>query len=195
MWASVESLGKDGFEAVLNEYRESQPVGQKEHRRETDVLVGSLSPQKLYGTPVGKMFFQGAPRLARAGVAIPGLQSGDRERIVVEAYPGVLARTVTKDSYKHDTRKKQTAGQCDARRQIVDALTSGALAALYGVVVSVEDPELVEDPSGDSLDALLCAVQAAWAWRNRKRLFESRRIDPLEGWIADPSAMQGLAAG
>ena len=187
----ADSLGKEGFEAALNAYRESQPVGQKEHRRGTDVLVGSLSPQKLYRTPVGKMFFQGAPRLAKAGVAIPGLQSGDGARTVVEAYPGVLARTVTKDGYKHDSPKKQTPVQRDARRRIVDALTGGALAALYGVVVAADDPDLVEDPSGDSLGALLCAVQAAWAWRNRQRLFGNRRIDPLEGWIADPRAAQG----
>ena len=28
----------------------------KEHRRQTDIAVGSVSPQKLYGVPVGLMF-------------------------------------------------------------------------------------------------------------------------------------------
>ena len=62
------------------------------NRRATDIAASSISPQKLYGVPVGLMFFEGAPRLMRLGVTIPGLQSGDPERIVVEAYPGVLAR-------------------------------------------------------------------------------------------------------
>jgi hypothetical protein len=38
------------------------------------------------------MFFEGPPRLLDAGVTIPYVQVGDPRRIVVEAYPGVLAR-------------------------------------------------------------------------------------------------------
>lgn len=184
-------LGKEGFEAALNAYRKRQPVGQKEHRRRTDELAGSLSPQKLYGTPVGKMFFQGAPRLQQAGVSVPGLQQGDRLRVVVEGYPGVLACSVTKAGYKHDRAKKQTIAQRDARHGILRALTSGRLAARYGVTVAGDDPELVDDPTGDTLDALLCAVQAAWAWRNRARLFGNPRIDRFEGWITDPGGVPG----
>ena len=37
-------------------------------------------------------------------------------------------------------------------------VTSGALANRYGMTVVADDPELVDDPTGDSLDALLCAV-------------------------------------
>ena len=92
----AENLGKERFEAVLNRYRKCQPDGQKEHRRKTDVRARSLSPQKLYGTPVGKMFFQGAPRLLDPGVEVPGLQAGDPDRVVVEAYPGFLRALVTK---------------------------------------------------------------------------------------------------
>ena len=91
------------------------------------------------------------------------------------------AHAVTKDGYKHDSPKKQTGSQRDARRRILNALTSGGLAAWYGVGVAADDPELVEDPTGDSLDALLCAAQAAWAWRNCARLFGNRRIDPWKG--------------
>ena len=98
-------------------------------------------------------------------------------------------RSVTKDGCKHDDPKRQTAAHRDARRRILQALTGGALAARYGIDVAPDDPELVEDPTGDSLDALLCAVQAAWAWRNRTRIFSSPRIDPTEGWIADPQAV------
>ena len=182
----AESLGKIGFEAVLNTYRRNQPDGEKEHRRATDVRAGSISPQKLFFPPVGKMFFQGAPRLVAAGVEVPGLRRGDPARTVVEAYPGVLARSVTKEGYKHDKPGSQTAKQRHARIRILRALTSGDLAARYGVTVVADDPELIDDPTGDSLDALLCAVQAAWAWRNRERLFASPRVDPREGWIADP---------
>ena len=67
----ADGLGKAGFEAILNAYRKAQPEGAKEHRRRTDIIAGALSPQKLYFIPVGKMFFQGAPRLLHAGVEIP----------------------------------------------------------------------------------------------------------------------------
>lgn len=63
-----------------------------EHRRQIDKQARSISPQKLYGVPVGKMFFEGAPRLVDAGVSVPGLLRGDPGRVVVEAYTGVLAR-------------------------------------------------------------------------------------------------------
>jgi hypothetical protein len=37
------------------------------------------------------------------------------------------------------------------------------------------------------LDALVCAIQAAWAWTRRDHGFGlPEHVDPLEGWIADP---------
>jgi hypothetical protein len=48
---------------------------------------------------------------------------------------------------------------------------------------------LVEDGSGDRLDAVLAALQAAWCWRRRARNFGlPRAVDPLEGWIATARA-------
>lgn len=89
----AKDLGRQGFRNALDHYRAGRRPGDKEHRRVTDIAAGSISPQKLFGTPVGLMFFEGAPRLLEAGVTIPGLQQGDPDRIVVEAYPGVLARS------------------------------------------------------------------------------------------------------
>lgn len=187
----VGQFQKAAFEEALTKYRNGQPKGKKEHRRKTDVLAGSISPQKLHGVPVGKMFYQGAPRLLKSGVTVPRLVHGDPDRIVVEAYPGVLARRVTKCSYKNDTKKKQTCAQRSKRHEILEALTSGSLSACYGVTVrGTNHPALVGDPTGDRLDALLCAVQAAWAWKNRSNLFEvSGAVEPQEGWIADPGAV------
>jgi hypothetical protein len=180
-------LGRDGFRAALDAYRAARAPGDKEHRRATDRATGAISPQKLYGTPVGLMFFEGAPRLRKAGVRIPGLQDGDPERIVVEAYPGVLARRfIGKQSYKQDTRSKQTAEQDQARRRLLGLILGGETRSIYGLTVEA-DPCLAEDPSGDRLDALLCAIQAAWAWTERTNGFGMPdAIDALEGAIADP---------
>jgi hypothetical protein len=190
----ARSLGREGFREALNSYRQPRPNGDKEHRRQTDIAAGSISPQKLYGVPVGLMFFEGAPLLAESGVTIPHLQAGDPSRVVVEAYPGVLARGIlNRRSYKNDTRKKQTSEQCAARYDLLKGLYEGAVEDLYGIKVEASD-RLCENPSGDDIDALLCAVQAAWAWRNRAKSYGAPSyVDPLEGWIADPSLLLALS--
>lgn len=181
------SLARNGFVDTLNEYRSTREPGDKEHRRETDKRAGSISPQKLYGVPVAKMFFEGAPRLIEAGSTVPGLQEGDPNRIVVEAYPGVLARyLIGKTSYKHDAAAKQTPTLHDARMEIMRAIQGGALETHYGISVTAPS-SLADDPTGDRLDAMLCAIQAAWAWTKRKEKFgEPEHTDHMEGWIADP---------
>jgi len=180
-------LGKDGFRAALEAYKGDRPAGDKEHRRVTDVAAGSISPQKLYGVPVALMFFEGAPRLLASGATIPHVREGDSDRVVIEAYPGALARQIVeRRSYKTDNRAKQTAEQGDARRAIFDRLTSGTLRDCLGFSIEA-DPSLCDDPGGDALDALLCAVQAAWAWNRRAHGYGAPSpVDPLEGWIANP---------
>jgi hypothetical protein len=133
------------------------------------------------------MFFEGAPRLIKAEVTVPGLQVGDPDRIVVEAYPGFMARNlVGRRSYKNDTKNKQTPALHQARLDIFEALKGDDVTSVYGIEVTAPS-SLVDDPSADHLDALLCAVQAAWSWNQRNNRFgEPPGSDPLEGWIADP---------
>ena len=195
------TLSRPAFRAALDAYRAPRPAGDREHRRATDVAARSISPQKLYGVPVALMFHEGAPRLRAAGVTVPGLQTGDPRRVVVEAYPGVLARRlIGRRSYKNDTKAKQTREQRDARRDLLEALAGPALRGTHGIALALPGAEpaagrgapfgasLIEDPTADRLDALLCAVQAAWAWTRRSHAFgEPPDTDPLEGWIAEPT--------
>lgn len=180
-------LGPEGFREALEAYRRDRADGDKEHRRATDVAAGSISPQKLYGVPVALMFFEGALRLIRAGVTIPHMRAGDPDRVVVETYPGVLARQIIeRRSYKNDATAKQTRDLLEARHDLFKGLCEGALREQLGFEVSA-DPRLCDDPGGDQLDALLCAVQAGWAWQNRANGYGApATVDPLEGWIADP---------
>ncbi len=184
----AQSLKRNGFRNALNAYRQNRVKGDKEHRRQTDIAAGSISPQKLYGVPVGLMFFEGAPRLVKSAVTIPHLQDGDPDRIVIEAYPGVLARQIiNRRSYKQDTKKKQTTEQAKARRDLMTGLRGGYLREHYGIEIEAPD-SLCEDPSGDHIDSLLCAIQAAWAWQRRACGYGApSSIDSLEGWIADPT--------
>lgn len=184
--AAAARLDRAGFRHLLEHYKAPRPAGDKEHRRVTDERAGAISPQKLYGVPVALMFYEGARRLLAAGVTVPGLRQGDPGRIVVEGYPGIVARSlIGRRSYKSDDRARQNAAQLQARRDLLRRLEEQA-PARYGL--TVEAPEDVcDDPGADRLDALLCAVQAAWAWRQRDRHFGAPiDLDRVEGWIADP---------
>jgi hypothetical protein len=191
----AHGLGRVGFRNALDAYRAQRPKGDREHRRATDVAAGAISPQKLYGVPVGMMFFEGAPRLIQAGVTIPRLQLGDQSRIVVEAYPGVLARRhIGTRSYKNDGKAKQTELHLSARYELFSRITSGSCLKDYGLSIEATDT-LAFDPTGDSIDALLCAIQAGWSWSLRDSGFGApNEVDPLEGWIADPNASRSYGS-
>jgi hypothetical protein len=189
--AHADSLGRQGFCDELKAYKESRLKGDKEHRRAVDTLAGGVSPQKLFGVPVGLMYFEGAPRLLRSPATIPHLKEGDPLRVIVESYPGVVVRNLTGNNggYKNDNRHRQTTAQSTKRRKIIECLSVAENP--YGFAVHGADG-VADDPTGDRLDALLCAVQAAWAWQRRDQGFGApKNPDPLEGWIADPTVARG----
>ena len=183
----VGLLERYRFREILDGYKEYRQKGDKEHLRLADIAAGSISPQKQYGVPVAMMFFEGAPRLLKSGVSVPGVLKGNPNRNVVEAYPGVLAkRLIPRRPYKADVSKKQTPKQLEARIDLFDKLINGACLEDYGFAIEAKAGICI-DPSGDQLDTLLCAMQAAWAWSKREDAFGApRELDPLEGWIADP---------
>lgn len=137
------------------------------------------------------MLFEGVPRLRRAGLDLPGLCAGDAARVAVEAYPGMLARRlIGRRSYKSDDRGRATAARAAARQDILDLVRAGALRTEYGLTVEAPD-WLAQAPDGDGLDALLGAVQAAWAWQSvLPQGAGPAGIDALEGWIADPQCVR-----
>ena len=160
-----------------------------------DKEAGAISPQKLYGVPVGLMFYEGAPRLLECPASILPVRPNDDPRVVVEAYPGLAARRWSGgESYKNDTRAKQTAAQRAVRERIVEALTSVRCRDAYGLTLRIDADQarrLVEDPGADLLDAQICAVQAAWAWSRRASGYGIRPdADRLEGAIADPGLLE-----
>ncbi|MEO8144570.1 MAG: DUF429 domain-containing protein [Betaproteobacteria bacterium] len=170
------NLSRSEWRGILDGYRATRPVGGKYAHRATDHPAGSSSPMKLVNPPVALMFHEGAPRLAESGVHIPGLATGDRSRIALEAYPGLFARSITRESYKNDSPSKQTLARATARQAIASALPVAMPKRLR--------QDLVDDATGDSLDAVICAVQATWGWQRRRRNFGlPARTDPVEGWI------------
>jgi len=183
--AHCRAHGREEFRAALDRYREGRPVGKRYAHRATDQPARSHSPLKLVNPPVGLMFLEGAPRLLDAGVAIPGLHAGDPQRVALEAYPGFSARQMVKASYKNDAPAKQTPGRKQARASLLRSLQTRGNP--FGFVLAGPQQllrSLVDDGSGDRLDAVLCAMQAAWAYQRRDVNYGlPQEIDPIEGWI------------
>jgi hypothetical protein len=186
----VSLYSKQAFVDLLESYKKYRRTGDKEHRRRIDELAKSISPQKLYGVPVGKMFYEGAKRLLRSPASIVPFRVADPQRVIMESYPALVARRVIgKEAYKHDQVSRQTGEHEDARTRIVAALMSGLVTADYGINVRIDSQydALVTDASGDMLDAMLCALQAAWGYQNRDRDYGvPAGVDRAEGWIVDP---------
>ena len=73
------------------------------------------------------------------------------------------------------------------------ALGADRIGVVYGLQVEVPDAvvsELADDAGAAALNAVLCAVQASWAWRRRDEGFGiPGSADGDEGWIADPATL------
>ena len=177
---------RDEFAAFCN----ARPVGGKFAHRQTDGPAGSSPSMKWVNPPVAFMLHAGVPLLMQAGASLPGLHPGDPGKVALEAYPGLLAREILgQRSYKSDDKAKQTPERLLARKDVLSALERGQTRlALRLKLSTVLSEQLVQDPSGDALDATLCLMQAAWAAHQHLHHptptgYGLPDFDPLEGWI------------
>lgn len=184
-------MTKSDFVQAIEKYTAEQPPGDKLHKRRTDTLTGAISPMMIYGVPVGKMLFEGAPRLYRAGLDVRPCRPTTSDQHALETYPALITRRwIGRQSYKSDNRRQQTARHQAARQQIITQLTGDDCFNAYGFRVSLsptQAEQAIIDASGDTLDALLCAVAAAWA-TDQPNYSIPPDCDPLEGWIIHPAA-------
>lgn len=180
--------------------------------RHTDRLAtfGGAAPSspmkisRLCNPPVGRMFFEGANRLRIAGVSIPPVKMTDSKKVVIEAYPRLVA-----DRFVPGAKYKDAKGTATYRSLILTGLKS---TNVYGVCLSFADERWEQacvgsdrDNKADALDSVLCAAQAAWGFRQeleggsagqtpRTQRFGipimnsacMRQLVALEGWICDP---------
>jgi hypothetical protein len=189
----VGGLSKVDFEDAIRADMATRPPGSKWRYRLADRRSGSSSAMMLFRVPVGKMFYQGAPRLLASGVRVEPCRRNGDARVAVEAYPAVVARRfLGRTAYKRDA-VPDTPERRSARETLVTGLASTTLRQIYGFAVEMDDhwrEEFVADPSADALDSLLCAIQAAWAYLERDESYGvPPECDPDEGWIVDPALL------
>jgi len=180
--AFIDQLPADraAWRQQLDGYKRERVPGDRQHLRATDRQCNSCSPQMQYGVPVAMMFWEGARRLRQADVRCLPMQS-QADRTAIEAYPGaVMDILIGERKYKSDTRRKQTCCHRCNRERAVQAIQA---ENPFGIKVRGGDfDSMINDPTGDTLDAALCALQAAYAYHNG---FPDG-IDRLEGWIPLP---------
>ena len=175
--------------ALFMAFCAKRATGSKFAHRGTDLCADSSSSMKWVNPPVAYMMHAGVPVLVRAGLTLVGLHPGDPQRLGLEAYPGLLAKEVLGSrSYKSDERAKQTPERLIARKDILHALELGLTRLGLRLKLShAQREELIEEPQGDALDAVLCAVQAAWGHVAHLQGLPHhglpQAMDPLEGWI------------
>ena len=199
------SLSRPEIRGHFAAFCNARPVGQTFAHRAADMPAGSSSSMKWVNPPVAYMLHAGVPRLIAAGVHLPGLgapalETTDFARIALEGYPGLLARELLQQagqsarlagknrSYKNDAKAQQTPERLIARKDMLTALENGQTRlALRLKLTHAQRDRLVDDATGDSLDAVLCLMQAAWAYQqhlNGKPSYGLPEVvDPLEGWI------------
>jgi hypothetical protein len=206
-WASLvlhcNGLTRSQLRDTFKAFCDARPVGQKFAHRATDIPAGSSSSMKWVNPPVAYMFHEGAKRLLNAHCSLPGMFEGRPDAIALEAYPGLLARSITKASYKSDDKAKQTPERLAERISIVEALQTGQHRLKLKVQLTAHQRQaLIDDPGADLLDAVLCLVQAAWASQADQTTFEtetlgqSERIAPTTGLLATVASRHyGLKPG
>ena len=192
------TLSRDDIRAVFAGFCNSRPVGGKFAHRATDKTAGSSSSMKWVNPPVAFMLHAGVPRMLDADILLPGLHpqnplarpgTGGQQRVALEAYPGLLARELLgRRSYKSDDRAKQTPDRLIARKDLITGLEAGQTRLRLRLKLThAQRDALVEDATGDSLDAVLCLLQIAWGQQqfdNGDKLYGlPADLDPLEGWI------------
>lgn len=184
LMAHYAALSRDEIRVLFKAFCDARPEGAKFAHRACDGPAGASPSMKWVNPPVAWMLHAGVPRLIDAGVQLPGLLDGDASRVALEAYPGLLARElIGRRSYKSDAKAAQTPERLIARKDLVDALEQGRSRLGLRLKLShAQRDELVADASGDSVDAVLAMLQAAWAV-DRPRHGWPESVDPLEGWI------------
>ena len=192
----VNYLGKytkNELEQKIKTFKDAQPYGQKDLNRITDSMNKARSPLKIINPPLIKMFYEGAKRLANSGITVIPFHLPHDNRIVFETYPALLSRLYT-GSYKSNRTIERNKNLRMSRQKILDGILSQHLTKTLSFSIDLKEDikkKILDDNTGDTLDSILCCIQAYWSYLQGWPYFRINSKDLItiksEGWIVSPN--------
>lgn len=182
----IEKQGETNFYQRLENFKSKQPKGKKHLLRQTDRECQAISPMMLYGVPLAKMFYRGALRLHKQKCSLWPMRIVNSNKTAIEVYPSFFAKQIIGNlPYKNDSKSKQTVTQKLNREKLIEYLLSNKFKKNWGFSIEIDSLQLnqcINDATGDTLDSLICCVQAAWASKviTKIKVTEQQK---LEGFI------------
>lgn len=187
----------DGFEKKIKQFKKKLPAGSKDPLRLTDTMAGAESPLRLNKKPLARQFYEGTNCLLRSGVSIIPCHQKKDTRVVLETLPDLVAQRFTVDD---SGAKVKSSDAENLHKQILKGLETPEFEQDFKFKLSLDDSlklKCVEESNGSMLTAILISTQVAWAYSVGKPNYgipDTQHPNiKAEGWIIDPSLINGLA--
>ncbi|MEK9628441.1 MAG: histidine kinase dimerization/phospho-acceptor domain-containing protein, partial [Nitrospinota bacterium] len=193
----IQKWKKAGFEKKVKQYAKKLPKGTKIPLRITDIFAGGDSPLKSTGSHSLHRFFEGTECLLKSGVSIFPCFPRKTNRVVIETLPSLVAgRFMVQEA----NRKKKKSDSENIHKEVIKGLETPEFEHDFDFKLFIDDTlklKCIEDAKGRSLDAILSAVQTAWSYNMGKPNYGIPDLQhpsiKSEGWIIDPSLVNGIA--
>ncbi len=193
----IQKWKQTGFEKKVKQYLSKLPKGTKTPLRITDIFAGVGSPLKATGNHSLHQFFGGSNCLLKSGASIIPCFPKKDNRVIIETLPALVARRF---KVQEKTGKKTKSDSEHIHKEVIKGLETPEFEHDFDFKLFIDDTlklKCIEDANGYSLDAILSAVQTAWAYNMGKPNYGIPDLQhpsiQSEGWIIDPSLVIGIA--
>jgi signal transduction histidine kinase len=193
----IQKWKQTGFEKKVKQYINKLPKGNKLPLRITDIFAGTESPLRITGNHSMHRFFEGSNCVLKSGASIiPCLPKKDN-RIIIETLPELVAQRFK----VHDAQGKRKKSEAEnIHKEVIKGLETPEFEHDFDFKLFIDDTlklQCIEDVKGLSLDAILSAVQTGWSYNMGKPNYGIPDLQhpsiQSEGWIIDPSLVNGIA--
>ena len=192
----IQKWKQTGFEKKVKQYLNKLPKGIKAPLRITDIFAGVESPLKTTNNHSLKRFFEGGYCLLKSGASIIPCAPKKDNRVIIETLPALVARRF---KVQENFGKKLKSDLEHIHKEVIKGLETPEFEHDFVFKLFIDDTlklKCVEDANGFSLDAILSAVQTAWAFKMGKPNYGIPGLQhpsiQSEGWIIDPSLVNSI---
>ena len=187
----------DGFEKKVKQFKAKSPNNAKEPLRLTDTMAGAESPLKFTQKQLAMQFYEGTNCLLKSGVSVLPCNPKKDTRVVLETFPDLVAQRFA----VHDLGARLKSVDIESlHKEIIKGLETPEFERDFKFKIFLDDTlklKCVEESDGAILNAILISTQVAWAYSAGKPHYGIPDIHhpsiQTEGWIIDPSLINGLA--